>query len=110
MDLSAFVDTASAYLTLQSSWKLKLWQLIKLITVTTQLADQTISTAEIYGPVLLRIQGFEDISTEVLLLDIQPDSDVKFEPLLGYIPLEQANATVDMTARKLVALKHVDLK
>ena len=110
IEIDAFVDTAAAYLTLPMSWKDRLGDLRKFRVVTTQFADQRRGTAEIFGPVLLKIDGFDEISTEVLFLDMLPDEHGDFEPLLGYIPLEQANAAVDMASHKLVPLKYVDLK
>lgn len=110
LEVQAFVDTAAAYLTLPTSWRARLGKLRKFRTVKTQFADQRHGTADVYGPVLLKIAGFDDISTEVLFLDMHPDDQGNFEPLLGYIPLEQANAAVDMPGRKLVPLKYVDMK
>ena len=110
LQLRAFVDTAAAYLTLPLSWKSKLGPLRRLRSVKTQFADQRQGSAEVYGPILLKIEGFDDISTEVMFLDMVPDDEGEFEPLLGYIPLEQANAAVDMTGRKLISLKYVDVK
>lgn len=110
IEVQAFVDTAAAYLTLPTTWKSRLGKLRKFRTVETQFADQRHGTADVYGPVLLRISGFEDISTEVLFLDMLPDEKGEFEPLLGYIPLEQANAAIDMPGRQLVPMKYVDLK
>ena len=37
-------------------------------------------------------------------------SDGHYEPLIGYIPLEQAQAAVDMTGHRLVKFSRVDLK
>jgi hypothetical protein len=110
LTLNAFVDSAAAYLTLPAAWKSKLGNLRKLRSVKTQFADQRVNSADVYGPVLLKIEGFDDISTEVMFIDMLPDECGEYEPLLGYIPLEQANATIDMTGRKLLPLKYVDVK
>lgn len=118
INVNAFVDTAAAYLTLPISWKSKLGNLRKFRTVQTQFAEpfaeQSKGTAEIYGPVSLKINGFDEISTEVLFrdldMDMPPDEKGNFEALLGYIPLEQSNAAVDMSIHKLVPVKYVDLK
>ena len=104
------MDTAAAYLTLPVSWKSRLGNLRRFRTVKTQFADQPQGSADIYGPVLLKIEGFDEISTEVLFLDMVADENGSYEPLLGYIPLEQANAAIDMSSRRLVPLKYVDLK
>ena len=110
INVLAFVDTAAAYLTLPTSWKTRLGNLRKFRTVTTQFADQRRGSAEIFGPVSLKIDGFDEISTEVLFLDMLPDEEGNYEPLLGYIPLEQANAAVDMSSHRLIPVKFVDLK
>ena len=47
--------------------------------------------------------------TEVVFLDMQP-GDGRYEPLIGYIPLEQSQALVDMTGHRLVHTLRVDLK
>lgn len=108
--VNVLVDTAAAYLTLPLAWKERLGELRSFGNVTTQFADQRKGTAEVFGPVLLKIEGFREISTEVLFLDMAPDGDGGYEPLLGYIPLEQASAAVDMSGHKLVPVKYVDLK
>jgi len=36
--------------------------------------------------------------------------DGRYEPLIGYITLEQARLVVDMVGHRLVRLPHVDLK
>lgn len=110
LEVQAFVDTAAAYLTLPAAWRARLGRLRRFRTVKTQFADQRAGVADVYGPVLLKIGEFPEISTEVLFIDMSPDEQGNFEPLLGYIPLEQANAAVDLSERKLIALKYVDMK
>jgi len=110
LKIRAFVDTAAGYLTLPLAWKEKLGELRSVGEVTTQFADQREGTAEVFGAVLLKIPGFREIITEVLFLEMHPDEDGNYEPLLGYIPLEQANAAVDMQNHKLIPIKYVDLK
>jgi hypothetical protein len=39
-----------------------------------------------------------------------PDEGGEYEPLVGYIALEQAGAAVDMLGHRLVHVKRVDLK
>lgn len=108
--VDVLVDTAAAYLTLPLAWKERLGELRSFGIVTTQFANQMQGTAEVFGPVILSMKGFRDISTEVLFLDMQPDDTGSFEALLGYIPLEQASAAVDMLGHRLVQVKCVDLK
>ena len=42
-------------------------------------------------------------------LDMQPENG-GYEPLLGYIVLEQSQVAVDMVGHRLVRVKHADLK
>ena len=93
MQVDLLVHTAAAYLTLPLAWKERLGNLRSFGTVRTQFADQKIGTAEVFGPVLLKINGFREINTEVLFLDMQPAENGGYEPLLGYIPLEQASTS-----------------
>jgi predicted aspartyl protease len=105
----ALVDTGAAYLTLPSAWRERLGDLRELDTVEVETADQSIIQGVICGPVLLRIAHFRPILTEVLFIDMQPE-DGCYEPLIGYIPLEQAQAAVDMLGHRLVKVSRVDLK
>ena len=51
--------------------------------------------AEICGPVEIRIEGFEPVFSEVLFIEMQA-SEGQYQPLIGYIVLEQSQAAVDM--------------
>lgn len=57
----------------------------------------------------IQIEGFEPVYGEVLFLDMHP-ADGIYEPLLGYIVLEQSQAAVDMLGLRLVHVKKTDLK
>jgi len=61
------------------------------------------------APVQVQIEGFRPIATEVLFVDMEPHEG-KYEPLVGYIVLEQSQAAVDMLGHRLVPVKHLDLK
>ena len=105
----ALVDTGAAYLTLPSAWRSRLGQLATLDTVDVETADQSMTAGEICGPVLLRFGGFRPVWTEALFTDMEP-AHGRYEPLIGYIPLEQAQAVVDLAAHRLAKVGHVDLK
>ncbi len=81
----------------------------ELDTVEVEIADQSIIQGVICGPVLLNITRFRPIMTEVLFIEMQP-GEGSYEPLIGYIPLEQAQAAVDMLGHRLIKVSHVDLK
>ena len=105
----ALVDTGAAYLTLPNAWRDRLGGLTRLATVDVQVANQTVVSGEICGPVLLRMERFRPVLAEVLFIDLNP-TDGRYEPLIGYIPLEQAQAVVDLVGHRLVKVNLVDLK
>jgi predicted aspartyl protease len=106
---NALVDTGAAYLTLPNAWRERLGNLRELDKVEVEIADQSIIQGVICGPVLLNIARFRPILTEVLFIDMQPEEG-SYEPLIGYIPLEQAQAAVDMLGHRLIKVSRVDLK
>ena len=108
LSLSALVDTGAAYITLPNAWRESLGEVEQLAEV--EMADQSLRKACVCGPVRARIGEFRLIMAEVLFLDMHPDEDGEYEPLVGYIALEQAGAAVDMLGHRLVHVKHVDLK
>ncbi|MDQ3564216.1 MAG: hypothetical protein M3436_08785 [Pseudomonadota bacterium] len=105
----ALVDTGAAYLTLPNAWRDRLGTLTELDTVDIETADQNVIRGMICGPVLLRMERFRPVLTEVLFIDMHPQ-DGAYEPLIGYIPLEQAQAAVDMVGHRLIKVSRVDLK
>lgn len=108
-EFSALVDTGTSHLTLPAAWKDKLGKLKSLETVTLETADQTTIEGEMGGPVMIQIEGFREIYSEVLFVDMQP-SDGKYEPLVGYIVLESSQAAVDIVGHRLIQVKYFDLK
>ena len=105
----ALVDTGAAYLTLPNAWRDRLGRLTPLGTVDVQVANQAVVSGEICGPVLLRMERFRPALTEVLFIDMDP-AHGPYEPLIGCIPLEQAQAVVDLVGHRLVKVGLVDLK
>ncbi len=105
----ALVDTGAAYMVLPSAWRTRLGDLDELGTVELELASQKTVQGTICGPVRIRIDGFRPIFNEVLFLDMEA-KDGTYEPLIGYIVLEQSQAAVDMTGHRLVHVKRMDLK
>jgi hypothetical protein len=57
----------------------------------------------------LQIEGFPPVVTEVVFVDMKPQN-AEYEPLIGYIVLEQSQAAVDMLGRRLIHVKRMDLK
>ena len=105
----ALVDTGAAYLTLPNAWRDRLGGLTQLDTVDVEIANQTVVSGDICGPILLRMERFRPVLTEVLFIEMAA-TDGRYEPLIGYIPLQQAQAVVDLVGHRLVKVSHVDLK
>ncbi|MGH2669035.1 MAG: hypothetical protein ACRDH5_07970 [bacterium] len=105
----ALVDTGAAYLTLPTAWRDRLGALTALATVQVQRDDPSTVQGIICGPVLLGMERFRPVLAEVLFIDMRPE-DGAYEPSIGYIPLEQAQAAVDLVGHRLVKVNRVDLK
>ena len=110
LSLSALVDTGAAYITLPNVWRDSLGDIEQLTEIDVEMADQSTKRGCLCGPVRAKLGEFRLIMAEVLFLDMAPDEDGEYEPLVGYIALEQAGAAVDMLGHRLVHVKLVDLK
>lgn len=109
IEFAAMVDTGASHLTLPSAWKDQLGDFPICRDETLYLADQSTLQGQVCGPVMINIEGFDPIASEVLFVD-RDEVKGRYEPLLGYIPLEQSKAAVDMLGQRLVPVKHLDLK
>ncbi len=105
----ALVDTGASHLVLPTAWKERLPGLQVIRTVELETATQTTIQGEVHGPVKIQIEGFAPIFGEVLFVDMTPEDGI-YEPLLGYIFLEQSQAAVDMLGHRLIHVKRMDLK
>ncbi|MYJ75268.1 MAG: hypothetical protein F4089_09295 [Gammaproteobacteria bacterium] len=72
-------------------------------------ATQEIATGIVCGPARIQVEGFRAIHSEVLFVETPP-ADGEYEPLLGYIALEQCGAAVDLIGHRLLPVGHMDLK
>ena len=105
----ALVDTGASYLTLPLAWKARLGNFENEAEIECQTATQDIVKGIVAGPVQISIEGFRSIYNEVFFLSMHPQ-DGAYEPLIGYIILEQCGAAVDMLGHRLVPVKYMDLK
>lgn len=105
----ALVDTGASFLVLPNAWKDRLGDLEVIETISLETATQDTVEGEIRGPVRIQLEGFRPIFNEVLFVEMNPE-DGMYEPLIGYIVLEQSQAGVDMLGHRLVSIKHMDLK
>ena len=109
IECDALVDTGAAYMVLPKAWQSRLGELKVIREIDCETATQELVRAAVCGPVEIQVEGFDPVYGEVVFLDMHP-SDGIYEPLLGYIPLEQSQAAVDMLGLRLVHAKKTDLK
>lgn len=105
----ALVDTGASYMVLPSAWRERLGDLEEMATVTVETATQATVEGTICGPVRIQIEGFRPIYNEVMFVDMEP-ADGDYEPLIGYVILEQSQAAVDMLGHRLIQVRRMDLK
>jgi predicted aspartyl protease len=105
----ALVDTGASLMVLPKAWKDRFGRLEGITEIEVETATQETVKAEVCGPVRIQIEGFRAIFNEVAFVDMKP-ADGEYEPLIGYIVLEQSLAGVDMIGHRLVPIKYLDLK
>ncbi len=105
----ALVDTGAALMVLPSAWRDQLGVLESSVEIELETATQETIKGEVCGPVRIQVEGFRPIFNEVAFVDMKP-ADGNYEPLIGYIVLEQSQAAVDMLGHRLIPIKHMDLK
>jgi hypothetical protein len=105
----ALVDNGASLMVLPTAWKERLGKLEFLAEIEVETATQERVAAEVCGPVRIQIEGFRAILNEVAFVDMKSDRG-EYEPLIGYLVLEQSLAGVDMISHRLVHRKHFDLK
>ncbi len=109
MRCDALVDTGASYMILPAAWRDRLGDLEEIETLELQTATQETAKGVICGPVRIQIEGFRPIYNEVCFVEMVPD-DGAYEPLIGYVILEQCQAAVDMLGHRLIHVKRMDLK
>jgi len=109
IECDALVDTGASHMILPAAWRRRLGEMKELGRVDRETADQSLLEGTVCGPVQIQIEGFRPVFTEVVFVEMKPD-DGQYEPLLGYIVLEQSQAAVDMLGHRLIHVKRLDLK
>ena len=104
------VDTGAGALILPTAWKERLGRFKRSEAVELQLANGEVLRGEACWPVEIGIEGFRPVSNEVIFVDMGSGEDDEYEPLLGYVVLEQAQAAVDMLGHRLVPVRYIDMK
>ncbi|HEX9734988.1 MAG TPA: hypothetical protein VGG06_23700 [Thermoanaerobaculia bacterium] len=107
---SMFVDTGAASVVLPMAWKDRLGKLANQETVHLVPANNEVVEGLACGPVGIQIEGFRKIFNEVTFMEMETRDNGEYEPLLGYVVLEQAQVAVDMVGHRLVPVKYVDCK
>lgn len=98
------VDTGASLMVLPSGWRDRFGKLEAGIEIAFETATQETVAAEVCGPVRIQIEGFRPIFNEVAFVEMKP-ADGEYEPLIGYIVLEQSLAGVDMIGHRLVPIR-----
>jgi hypothetical protein len=105
----ALVDAGASHMVLPNAWRDRLGSLDRIRIVEVETATQEIVKADVCGPARIQIEGFEPVYSEVLFVEMKP-ADGIYDPLIGYLVLEQSQAAVDMLGHRLIHVKHLDLK
>ena len=104
------VDTGAGALILPAAWKERLGAFKRSKTVALRLANQDVLEGEACWPVEIEIEGFRPIANEVVFVEMEVGDDNGYEPLLGDVILEQAQAAVDLAGHRLVPVRYIDMK
>jgi predicted aspartyl protease len=105
----ALVDTGASHMVLPMAWRDRLGDLTEYGKIQLELANQETAEGAVCGPVEIQIGEHRPVYTEVVFVDMEPKNG-DYEPLVGYIPLEQSQLAVDMLGHRLDPVKYLDLK
>lgn len=92
----ALVETGSSFMVLPSAWRDRLGNLDNIGKIELETATQETVEGEICCPVRIQIEGFRAVYNEILFVEMKPENG-EYEPLIGYLILEQCQAAVDMS-------------
>lgn len=107
---SAFVDTGAGAMILPMAWKDRFGRFESEEKVEFLLANNEVVSGIACGPAGIRIEGFRRIYNEAMFMEMDPDDEGEYQPLLGYVILQQAQVAVDMVGHRLVPVKYIDCK
>ena len=107
--IDALVDTGASHVTLPNAWRDRFGSFAVEERVDFETATQETAAGIVCGPARIQIEGFRVIHSEVMFVEMTP-LDGEYEPLLGYIALEQCGAAVDLIGHRLLPVRHMDLK
>ena len=104
------VDTGASHLVLPTAWKDQFGEFEVEEDIETELANQGVAPATLCGPARIRIEGFRIVHGDIVFMHMEEEERGRYEPLLGYIPLEQSGVAVDMIGHRLVPVRYFDMK
>ena len=107
--IDLLVDTGASHIVLPHAWKDRFGDFEVEDEIEAELANQAITKGLICGPARIQIEGFRIVHGDVIFMAMEPEAGW-YEPLLGYIPLEQSSAAVDMIGHRLVPVRYLDMK
>ena len=108
--INALVDTGASHLVLPMAWREKFGVFAEERDDETETATQERAHVVLCGPAQVKVDGFGDARTDVLFLDMKPDRDGDYTPLLGYTVLEMCKAAVDLKGHRLIPVRAFDLR
>ena len=103
------VDIGASHIVLPHAWKDRFGDFDVEDEIEAELANQAVAKGLICGPARIQIEGFRIVHGDVIFMAMEPEAG-RYEPLLGYIPLEQSSAAVDTTGHRLVLGRYLDMK
>jgi predicted aspartyl protease len=104
------VDTGAAQLVLPMAWKDRFGKMELIRESEVELGNQDTVRAEVYGPMKAKIGEFAPIFCDVMFIEMKPNQEGDYEPLVGYTVLELSGIAVDMLRHKLLNAKRIDCK
>ncbi len=103
------IDTGASHLVLPAAWRGRLGGLRGTRRVVVALANKETVEGDVAGPIEVKVENFDSVFSEALFVDMQPNAQGKYEPLIGYIVLEAIPVAVDMLGHRLVHAGALDL-
>lgn len=107
--IDLLVDTGASHIVLPNAWRDRFGDFEIEDEIEAELANQAVATGILCGPARIQIDGFRVVHGDVIFMPMEPEAG-RYEPLLGYIPLEQSSAAVDMIGHRLVPVRYLDMK
>ena len=105
------VDTGAGALILPAAWKERLG---RIQAIRDGFASARQPGCSRRGGMLARRNRDRRVPpgcpNEVIFVEMEGEDDDGYEPLLGYVILEQAQAAVDLVAHRLVPVRYIDMK